>query len=197
LAAGTYKATGTDKDTYGDTGTWSFTLTVKANKLNQIAPATATTTMGKAFTDQLKTSGGTGTVTYAQSIGAPDLKASSSGKVSAPATLAAGTYKATGTDKDTYGDTGTWSFTLTVKANKLNQIAPATATTTMGKAFTDQLKTSGGTGTVTYAQSTGSPDLKASSSGKVSARPPWRQGPTRQRALTRTPTVIPGPGASP
>jgi hypothetical protein len=171
LAAGTYKATGTDKDTYGDTGTWSFTLTVKANKLNQLTPTSGktTTAASSSFTDQLKTSGGTGTVTYAQSIGAPDLKASSSGKVSAPATLAAGTYKATGTDKDTYGDTGTWSFTLIVKANKLTQIAPATATTTMGKAFTDQLKTSGGTGTVTYAQSTGAPDLKASSSGAVSA----------------------------
>jgi len=108
-------------------------LTVKANKLTQIAPATATTTMGKAFTDQLKTSGGTGTVTYAQSTGSPDLKVSSSGAVSAPATLAAGTYKAAGTARDSLGDTGTWSFTLTVKANKLTQIAPATATTTMAK----------------------------------------------------------------
>jgi len=67
----------------------------------------------------------------------------------------------------------------------------------MGKAFTDQLKTSGGTGTVTYAQSTGAPDLKVSSSGAVSAPAPWRQGPTRQRALRETASVTPGPGASP
>jgi hypothetical protein len=34
--------------------------------------------------------------------------------VSAPAKLAAGTYIATGTDVDAYGDKGTWIFTLTV-----------------------------------------------------------------------------------
>jgi hypothetical protein len=91
-------------------------LTVKANKLTQIAPTKATTTTGEAFTGQLKVSGSHGTVTYAQSIGAPDLKVSSSGAVSAPATLAAGTYKAAGTARDSLGDTGTWSFTLTLKA---------------------------------------------------------------------------------
>jgi hypothetical protein len=113
--AGTYKATGTDKDKYGDTGTWSFTLTVSATAITQIAPATATTTMGKAFTDQLKTSGGTGTVSYAQTeADVQTLTVSSSGAVSAPATLAAGTYKTTGTTRDSLGDTGTWSFTLTV-----------------------------------------------------------------------------------
>jgi len=53
---------------------WSFTLTVKANKLNQLTPTSGktTTAASSSFTDQLKTSGGTGTVTYAQSIGAPD-----------------------------------------------------------------------------------------------------------------------------
>jgi hypothetical protein len=145
-------------------------LTVKANKLTQIAPTKATTTMGKAFTDQLKTSGGTGTVTYAQSTGAPDLKVSSSGAVSAPATLAAGTYKAAGTARDSLGDTGTWSFTLTVKANKLTQVAPTKATTTTGKAFTGQLKVSESHGTVTYAQTEADVQiLKVSSSGAVSA----------------------------
>jgi len=191
LAAGTYKATGTDKDAYGDTGTWSFTLTVSATAITQIAPTKARTTTGEAFTGQLKVSGSHGTVTYAQSIGAPDLKVSSSGAVSAPATLAAGTYKGAGTARDSLGDTGTWSFTLTVKANKLTQIAPTKARTTTGEAFTGQLKVSGSHGTVTYAQSIGAPDLKVSSSGAVSARPPWRQGPTRERALRETASVIP------
>jgi hypothetical protein len=89
-------------------------LTVKANKLTQVDLTKATTTTGKPFTGQLKVSGSHGTVTYAQSIGAPDLKVSSSGAVSAPATLAAGTYKGAGTARDSLGDTGTWSFTLTV-----------------------------------------------------------------------------------
>ena len=189
MAAGTYKATGTVKDTSGDTGTWSFTLTVTAtaNKITQIAPTTATTATGKAFSGRLEVSGSRGTVTYAQSSGAPDLTVSSSGAVSAPATLAAGTYTATGTVKDTFGDTGTWSFTLTVTANKLTQAAPTMATTTTGKAFTGQLKVAGSSGTVTYAQSNGAPDLKVSSSGKVSAAASLGgRRPTRQRAPRET-----------
>jgi hypothetical protein len=115
LAAGTYKGAGTARDSLGDTGTWSFTLTVKANKLTQVDLTKATTTTGKPFTGQLKVSGSHGTVTYAQTeADVQTLTVSSSGAVSAPATLAAGTYKTTGTTRDSLGDTGTWSFTLTV-----------------------------------------------------------------------------------
>ena len=169
LSAGAYKATGAERDSLGDTGTWGFSLTVSATKLIQTAPTTGTTTLGKAFTGQLEVSGAHGTVTYAQMTGTPDLKVSSSGKVSALATLTAGTYSATGIVEDTSGDTGTWGFSLTVSATKLIQTAPTTGTTTLGKAFTGQLEVSGAHGTVTYAQMTGTPDLKVSSSGKVSA----------------------------
>ncbi len=169
LSAATYRASGTDSDSSGDTGTWSFSLTVSATAITQMTPTTGTTSTGKAFTGQLKVSGSHGTVTYTQSTGAPDLKVSSSGKVSAPATLAAGTYKATGTVKDTSGDTGTWGYSLTVVATKFTQVAPTSATTTPGQAFTGQLKVSGSHGAVSYAQSTGAPDLKISASGVVSA----------------------------
>ena len=162
LSAGTYKASGTDSDSSGDTGTWSFSLTVSATAITQVAPTTGTTTTAKAFTSQLHVSGSKGTVTYSQSAGSPDLKVSSSGAVSAPATLAAGTYKATGTVKDTSGDTGTWSYSLTVRATAIIQVAPTTGTTTVGKVFTGQLGVSGSHGTVTYAQSAGAPDLKVS-----------------------------------
>src|SRR5208283_1854516 len=138
-------------------------------KLAQAAPDAAANKAGKAFTGQVEVSDAHGTVTYAQSSGALDLKVSSSGKISAAATLVAGTYKATGTARDTLGDTGTWSFTLTVVASKLTQTAPDTATSKAGKAFTGQLKVSGSSGTVTYAQSSGAPHLKVSSSGKISA----------------------------
>src|ERR1017187_8373781 len=169
LSVGTYAASGTDSDSYGDTGTWSYSLKVSPTAITQLAPTTGTTTTGKSFTGQLKISGSHGTVTYAQSTGAPHLTVSSSGKVSAPATLVAGTYKATGTLKDASGDSGTWSYSLTVTASKIAQLAPTTGTTTTGKAFTGQLKVSDSHGTVTYAQSTGAPHLTVSSSGKVSA----------------------------
>ncbi|MGO9965440.1 MAG: beta strand repeat-containing protein [Acidimicrobiales bacterium] len=169
LAAGTYKATGTARDTLGDTGDWIFTLTVIASKLTQVAPMTASTKAGKAFTGQLQVSAAHGTVTYAQSTGSADLMVSSSGKITTAATLTAGTYKATGTARDRLGDTGDWSFTLTVLPSKLTQVAPDTAVNKVGKAFTGQLAVSGATGTVTYAQTTGAPHLKVSSSGKISA----------------------------
>ena len=169
LPAGTYRAAGTARDSLGDTGDWSFTLTVLATKLAQVAPLTASTKAGKAFTGQLQVSGGHGTVTYAQSTGSVDLKVSSSGKLSTAATLTAGTYKATGTARDRLGDTGDWSFTLTVVPSKLTQVAPDTAVNKVGKAFTAQLTVSGASGTVTYAQTTGAPHLKVSSSGKISA----------------------------
>jgi hypothetical protein len=167
LVAETYKATGVIRDVLGDSGTWSFELTVVATNLTQAAPDKARIATGKTFTGQLQVAGAHGTLTYAQSAGGLDLKVSSSGKISAAATLTAGTYKATGTARDTLGDTGTWSFTLTVVATKLAQVAPLTASTKTGKAFTGQLQVSGAHGTVTYAQSTGSADLKVSSSGKI------------------------------
>ncbi|MGO9582402.1 MAG: beta strand repeat-containing protein, partial [Acidimicrobiales bacterium] len=171
LPAGTYKATGSASDAYGDRGSWSFSLTVKANKLTQAAPAAGTTAVGTAFTAQLKVSGSLGAVTYTQSAGAPQLKVSSSGAVSAPARLPAGTYKATGSANDAYGDVGGWSFSLTVKANKLAETGQTKGTTAVGRAFTAQLKVSGSLGAVTYTQSAGAPDLKVSSSGAVSAPP--------------------------
>jgi hypothetical protein len=169
LVAGTYKASGTVRDTLGDTGTWSFALKVVATKIGQAAPLSATSTAAKSFTGRLKVSGSHGTVTYAQATGAPQVKVASSGMISAATGLAAGLYKASGTVRDSLGDTGTWSFALKVLPSKLTQIAPDTATSKAGKAFTGQLKVSGAHGTVTYAQTTGAPHVKVSSSGKISA----------------------------
>ena len=78
---------------------------------------------------------------------------SPSGRLSAAGTLAAGTYKATGTAKDAAGNAGAWSFALTVTATRLVQTAPVTATTPTGKAFSAQLVVSGSHGTLTYAES--------------------------------------------
>ena len=169
LPTGTYKATGTAKDSHGNAGTWSFTLTVSANAFAQMAPSTARTTTGTAFSTQLKFSGAVGSVTYTQTSGAPDLKVSSSGVVSAAASLPTGTYKAMGTAKDAHGDAGNWSFTLTIASIKLTQLAPSSGRTTTGTSFVGQLKLSGSQGNVTYTQSSGAPDLKVSSSGAVSA----------------------------
>jgi hypothetical protein len=160
---------------YGDTLSAWETLAAGASltisgTITQGSPTSGTTTTGKAFTSQLTVSGSHGTVTYTQSSGAPSLTVSSSGAVSAPATLTANTYTASGSDSDTSGDTGTWSFSLTATTSTtITQGTPTTGTTTTGKAFTSQLTVSGSHGTVTYIQSTGTPNLTVSSSGAVSA----------------------------
>ncbi len=169
LKPGIYKASGTVSDSSSDSGSWLFTLTVKANQLKQISPTKATAGAGTAFTAQLKVKGAHGKTTFVESKGAPHLKVSSSGRISAPATLKKGTYAATGTVKDASGRTGIWSFTLTVKASTLKQAAPTAGRTVSGTAFTTQLEVSGGLGKVTFTQLTGAQVMTVSSTGKVSA----------------------------
>ena len=110
LPAGTYAVAGVDNDNYGDTGTWSYSLTVSSKAITQIAPTTDAVTTGKAFTTTLRVSGAHGTASFTQTSGEPQLTVASSGKISAPSGLRAGTYKATGTVKDPSGDSGAWSF---------------------------------------------------------------------------------------
>jgi hypothetical protein len=176
LPAGTYKATGTTRDSADDSGAWSFALTITATRLVQLAPSAGRVTRGSAFTAQLKVSGAHGAVTYAQSSGAPQLKVSSSGALSTATGLSRGTYRASGTMRDALGDTGAWGFTLTVSVSKLTQIGPTKATASSGKAFKGQLKVFGAQGAVTYAQKTGAPHVKVSSSGAVTALATLKNG---------------------
>jgi hypothetical protein len=169
LTAGIYKASGSTRDTLGDGGLWAFTLTVTGHKLTQLAPMKATIVVGKAFTERLKVSGGHGKLTYSESKVSSELKVSSAGVLSALASLKPGTYKATGSVKDPSSDSGSWHFTLTVKAPTFKQISPTAGKTHSGTAFTAQLKVSGANGKVTFTQLTGAQVMTVSSSGKVSA----------------------------
>ncbi len=169
LIAGVYRASGNDRDTLGDSGTWAFTLTISGRKLTQAQPARATIAAGTAFKDKLKVKASHGKVTFTELKGAPRLKVTSSGVISAPATLKKGIYKATGTMKDSSGGSGSWRFTLTVTSGSFKQIGATTGTTTNTKAFTAQLKVAGAAGTVRFKKLTGSSQIAVSSSGTVSA----------------------------
>ncbi len=116
LNAGAYTVSGTDSDTSGDTGTWSYTLTVAGGTITQGAPTSGSTTPGNStgFTDQLATTGQTGPVTFVTTVPAAGIAVSASGAISVSTQLNTGTYPISGTDSDTNGDTGTWSYTLTV-----------------------------------------------------------------------------------
>ncbi len=154
---GTYTATGTDTDPLGDTGTWSYQLTVLAGSISQSSPTGGSVTVGSALSDQLVVTGNDGTATFTQSTGDPQVTVSGSGAVSAPDDLAVGTYTATGTDTDPLGDTGTWSYQLTVLAGSISQSSPTGGSVTVGSALSDQLVVTGNNGTATFTQSTGAP----------------------------------------
>ncbi len=169
LPVGTYTATGTDTDPLGDTGTWSYQLTVLAGTIAQSSPTGGSVTAGSALSDQLVVTGNNGAVTFTQSTGTPQVTVSTSGEVSAPGSLPVGTYTATGTDTDPLGDTGTWSYQLTVLAGTIAQSSPTGGSVTAGSALSDQLVVTGNNGAVTFTQSTGTPQVTVSTSGEVSA----------------------------
>jgi major membrane immunogen (membrane-anchored lipoprotein) len=132
LAAGTYVAAGNATDSAGDKGT--FTLTLKVGALVQRVPTTASisTTSSATFKQQLSVGANLGTETFVQTTGSPNLVVSAAGLVTASGTLAAGTYKTTGTVTDTTGDKGTFAFTLTVVKPPPPPPAKPTATLVKG-----------------------------------------------------------------
>ncbi len=152
LAPGTYTVSGTDRDTSG-TGNWSFALTV-GGTINQVAPTsgTVTTTASAAYAGQLETTGNSGAVTFVTTVTSPSVTVSGSGAVTTTSALAANTYTVSGTDLDAFGDTGTWSFLLTVTAVTLNQSSFTSNTFPAGTAWGNFLAVTNGTGTVSWTE---------------------------------------------
>ncbi len=87
-----------------------------AGTIIQASPTTGLQTSGKSFSDQLNVTGNSGAVTFAVTTPSPAFSVSSSGAVSSTSALATGTYVVSGTDSDTSGNQGSWSYTLTVAA---------------------------------------------------------------------------------
>jgi hypothetical protein len=115
LSVGTYTITGTTSDPSGDVET--FTLTVTAATITQTGTTagSSTVTGSSAFRHQLTVTGHNGAVTYARTSASDHLKISSSGMITTTGTLAARTYRITGTTRDPNGDHGTFRLTLTVR----------------------------------------------------------------------------------
>jgi DNA uptake protein ComE-like DNA-binding protein len=116
-------------DSSGATAAQGYSLTVNGGTFTQIAPFSGATTFDTTgctdpafttrtcFTDQLLTSGQSGTVTFTTTTAVPGIIVSPVGAVSVGpynSVLGEGTYTVSGTDSDTAGDTGTWTYTLTV-----------------------------------------------------------------------------------
>ncbi len=181
LAAGMYVATGSDSDGYGDTGGWSYTLTVGSTSITQVPSSetgTITTAASAGLNASIVTSGQVGaTETFVQSGASapPGLSVSSSGAVSTGgATLAAGEYSVGGSDSDGFGDSGMWTYTLTVSAVPITQTSTSETgmtTTAESAGFNASIVTNGQVGGTEDFSQTGAstpPGLTVSSSGAVS-----------------------------
>ncbi len=118
-----YMITGGDSDAYGDTGTWSYVLTAVATltttTLTQTSATTGTVSAASSATftaGPITVAGASGAVAFTTSSPNSVLTVSASGAISTTGALHAGTYSVSGTDTDTHGDSGTWSYTLSVTA---------------------------------------------------------------------------------
>jgi uncharacterized repeat protein (TIGR02543 family) len=116
-----YTISGTDSDLDGDAGTWTYTLTVvptgSKTTIVQLTPTTGAVvnTASSTFTaGPITTENNTGSVTFLTTKSSPSLTVSSSGLISTTGSLAIGTYTVSGTDTDPAGDSGVWTYTLTV-----------------------------------------------------------------------------------
>jgi uncharacterized repeat protein (TIGR02543 family) len=120
LVPETYTVSGTDRDADGDTGTWTYSLTVTAvgtSSIVQTSSSAGSTTTPDSATfvpPALTVENNSGTVTFVTTTSSTGLKVSSAGVISVTGSLPAGTYTVSGTDSDVHGDTGTWTYTLTV-----------------------------------------------------------------------------------
>ena len=178
-----YSVTGNDSDAYGDTGTWTYSLTVTPDTIVQGAPTSSTTdVVGSAtFSDTLAAgSGFVGPVTFTTAT--PGFAIASGDELKTTGTLSStdSPYSVTGNDSDAYGDTGTWTFSLTVTPDTIVQGSPtsgSTNTASSGAFSTTLSAASGFVGPVTFSTSTpgfaisGGDELKTTGPLSASATP--------------------------
>jgi hypothetical protein len=167
-----------DANATGDCGpapageTWidaSFNFTAALGPITQVAPTSGVQALGAASSTQLNVTGNNGAVSFVQSsTPVTGVSVSPTGLVSGASTLAAGTYPISGTDSDVSGDSGTWSYTLSVGTAQ----AALTLTSLKGTVGSPlPLATSGGSGTgaVTYTVTNGTASGCSVSGSSLSA----------------------------
>ena len=123
LPVGSYALSGTDSDALGDSGSWAYTLDVNSGVIQQSGSTSGSIEQSetKGHTITLNTSG-LGTTTFAGDIPAGFVLDASSGTISITKSLAVGTCELRGSDTDTFGDAGSWSYALTVAAGTIVQV---------------------------------------------------------------------------
>ncbi len=174
-AAGSSSFTINASDTAGATTPQTFNFTVNAamSTLSIIPTTLPNGTVNTNYSQQLSTTGGTGTSTFAVTTGAlpTGLTLSSAGLISGTPTVA-GTDTFTVTATDTANDTATQSYTVTVNG-PITFITTSLPNATVDTAYSQQVVTTGGVAPLTFAVTTGSlpAGLSLSSAGLISGTP--------------------------
>ena len=164
-AGGTFSftVTATDSSTGAGpyTGSMAYTLTVNAATIT-VAPASLpAATVGAAYSQTIKASGGTSTYSFAVTSGSlpAGLSLATNGALTGTATAGGSfTFTVTATDSSTGTGpyTGSRTYTLTVNAATIT-VAPATLpAATVGASYSQTITASGGTSTYSFAVTSGS-----------------------------------------
>ncbi len=185
LAATTYTITGSDTDSFNDAGSWSYSLTVNPAVIVQGSPTSGSTTTDNSatFSSTLSAASGfVGPVTFATST--PGFTVASGDDLESTGALSSGgsPYTITGTDSDTYGDAGTWSYSLSVipaghKATITQSSSTTGSVSTAASAtYTEPITVEDNTGSVTFVTTKSSSALSVSSTGVISTSGPLTVG---------------------
>jgi hypothetical protein len=157
----TFTITATDSHTSGLTGSQAYTLTVIAASSLTLAPVTlGNATANSAYSATISATGGSGTYTFAVTNGNLPSWLTLNGTTGllsgTPTTMGSSSFAITATDAHTSSLTGSQAYTLTVNAASSLTVAPATlANATVNTAYSATLSATGGSGTYTFAVTTG------------------------------------------
>lgn len=111
--------------------------------LQQVAPFSGEVVSGNAFTDQLSVLESLGPVTYRTTSDPGPVAVSTAGVVSAGPDTPAGVYALSGTMTDTAGNSGSWTYTLTVIGTEPVITSPDTVTLIVDRERTFAITTTG------------------------------------------------------
>ncbi len=163
----------TATDSVGATGTENYSINVNP-PITFSTLALPTATLNTAYTQQVSATGGTGTLTYSLASGTlpAGLNLLPSGGITGTPTTA-GSSNFTVKAADTAGASATESYTLGVNATAFAISPTSLPNVANGTAYNQQLTTTGGTGTVTFAVTSGSvpPGLTFSNTGSLTGVP--------------------------
>lgn len=154
---GAFNFTITATDNNGCTGSQAYTVNITCPTIT-VNPATLPDgTTGTAYSQTVSGSGGTAPYTFAVTAGAlPTGLTLNSGTGAITGTpTAAGTFNFTITATDSFGCTGSQSYTVNINCPGLTMNPPTLPNGTVGTAYSQTLSVTGGTAPYTFAVTTG------------------------------------------